>query len=140
MDYMNKVLLIGNIGKDPEIRVSQDKDGIKEVKIASFPIATSEVWRDKSTNEIREKTEWHRVVVFNERLIDVVEKYIRKGRKIAIEGHIQNRRWMDSSNSERHVTEVVLPRFRGELILLSSMEPVEKRDHFHDDGNDEVPF
>ncbi|WP_410519425.1 single-stranded DNA-binding protein [Candidatus Fokinia solitaria] len=139
---MNKVLLVGNIGKDPEIRTSQDKDGIKEVKIASFPIATSEIWRDKSTNEIREKTEWHRVVVFNERLIDVVEKYVRKGRKIAIEGHIQNRRWLDSSNAERNVTEVVLPRFRGELILLSSTDSMsmDKREHFHDEGSDEVPF
>lgn len=110
---VNKVILVGNLGKDPEIRSTQEG-----MKIASFSVATSESWRDRSTQERVERTEWHRVVVFNEKLADVVEKYLRKGSKIYLEGQLQTRKWTDQSGQEKYTTEVVIPRFRGELTML----------------------
>jgi single-strand DNA-binding protein len=114
MSSLNKVTLIGNVGADPEIRSTQSGD-----KIASIRLATSEKWRDKSSGETKEKTEWHSVVVFNEGLVKVVESYVRKGSKLYLEGQLQTRKWTDKDGSDRYSTEVVLQRFRGEIVLLS---------------------
>jgi len=110
---LNKVTLIGNVGMDPEIRSMQDGG-----KVANLSIATSESWKDKMTGERKDKTEWHRVVVFNDRLTDVIEKYIKKGAKLYIEGQLQTRKWTDASGVEKYTTEIVLQRFRGELVML----------------------
>ena len=112
---INKVILIGNLGRDPEVRFSQDG-----TKIVNFSVATSERWKDKQTGEPREKTEWHRVVLFNERLADVAEKYLKKGSKVYIEGALQTRKWTGNDGNERYSTEVVLQRYRGELTMLDS--------------------
>jgi single-strand DNA-binding protein len=112
---VNKVILIGNVGRDPEIRSTNDG-----TRIANFTLATSENWRDKASGERRERTEWHRVVIFNERLTEVVEKYVKKGAKLYIEGALQTRKWTDKEGQERYTTEVVLQRFRGELTMLDS--------------------
>jgi single-strand DNA-binding protein len=112
---VNKVILVGNLGRDPEIRNLQDGN-----KVANLSVATSESWRDKTTGERRDKTEWHRVVIFNERIIDVVEKYLKKGAKVYLEGALQTRKWTDQSGVEKYTTEVVLQRFRGELTMLDS--------------------
>jgi single-strand DNA-binding protein len=110
---VNKVTLIGNLGRDPEIRTTQDG-----TKVANLSIATSENWRDKTSGERREKTEWHRVVVFNDRLVDVIEKYLKKGATIYIEGALQTRKWTDQSGTEKYTTEIVLQKYRGELTML----------------------
>ena len=110
---VNKVILIGNLGADPEIRRTQDGR-----PIANLRLATSENWRDKATGERREKTEWHRVVIFNENLCKVAEQYLKKGSKVYIEGALQTRKWQDQSGQDRYSTEVVLQNFRGELTLL----------------------
>ena len=112
---INKVILIGNLGRDPEVRFSQDG-----TKIVNFSVATSERWKDKQTGEPREKTEWHRVVLFNERLADVAEKYLKKGSKVYIEGALQTSKWTGNDGHERYSTEVVLQRYRGELTMLDS--------------------
>lgn len=112
---VNKVILIGNLGRDPEIRTTQDG-----VKIANLSVATSENWRDRATGERRERTEWHRVVIFNDRLADVVEKYLKKGSKVYLEGQLQTRKWTDQSGQDRYSTEVVLQRYRGELTMLDT--------------------
>ncbi len=110
---INKVILVGNLGRDPEVRSTQDGS-----KMANFSLATSDTWRDKASGERRERTEWHRVVIFNDRLVDVAEKYLRKGSKVYVEGQLQTRKWTDQSGQERSTTEVVLTRFRGELTML----------------------
>ena len=110
---VNKVILVGNLGRDPEIRSLQDG-----ARVANLSIATSENWRDKTTGERREKTEWHRVVIFNDRLVDVVERFVKKGSKLYVEGQLQTRKWTDQQGQERYSTEVVLQRFRGELTML----------------------
>src|SRR5689334_12321573 len=110
---VNKVILVGNLGRDPEIRSTQDG-----MRIANLAIATSETWRDKMSGERKERTEWHRVVIFNERLAEVAEKYLKKGAKVYIEGALQTRKWTDNAGQERYSTEVVLTRFRGELTML----------------------
>ena len=110
---VNKVILVGNLGRDPEIRTTNDG-----TKVANLSLATSESWRDRNSGERRERTEWHRVVIFNDRLVDVVEKYLNKGSKIYIEGQLQTRKWTDRDGQERYTTEVVLQRFRGELTML----------------------
>ena len=110
---INKVILVGNLGRDPEIRSTQDG-----MRIANLAVATSETWRDKMSGERKERTEWHRVVIFNERLAEVAEKYLKKGSKVYIEGALQTRKWTDNSGQERYTTEVVLQRFRGELTML----------------------
>lgn len=110
---VNKVILIGNVGRDPEIRSTQDG-----TRIANLSIATSESWRDRNSGERRERTEWHRVVVFNDRLVDVIEKYVKKGAKLYIEGALQTRKWTDNSGQERYTTEIVLQKFRGEMTML----------------------
>jgi single-strand DNA-binding protein len=110
---VNKVILVGNLGRDPEIRSTQDG-----LRIANLSLATSESWRDKNTGERREKTEWHRVVIFNENLVKVAEQYLKKGSKIYVEGALQTRKYTDQSGVEKYSTEVVLQRFRGELTML----------------------
>ncbi len=110
---INKVILVGNLGRDPEIRSTQDG-----MRIANLAVATSETWRDKMSGERKERTEWHRVVIFNERLAEVAEKYLKKGSKVYVEGALQSRKWTDNSGQERYTTEVVLQRFRGELTML----------------------
>src|SRR5271154_1588414 len=110
---VNKVILIGNLGKDP--KVSQLNSGDRAV---SFTLATSETWKDKNTGERRERTEWHNVVVFNENIGRVVEQYCKKGSKVYLEGQIQSRKYNDQSGAERYITEIVLQRFRSELVLL----------------------
>ena len=110
---LNRVELVGNVGKDPDIRTTQDG-----LKIVNLSLATSESWTDRACGERKERTEWHRVVIFNERLADVVEKYVSKGSKIFIEGQLQTRKWQDQSGQDRYSTEVVVQRFKGELGLL----------------------
>ncbi len=112
---VNKVILIGNVGADPEIRRTQDGR-----PIANLRIATSETWRDRNSGERKEKTEWHTVVVFNEGLCKVVEQYVKKGAKLYIEGQLQTRKWQDQNGQDRYTTEVVLQKFRGELQMLDS--------------------
>jgi single-strand DNA-binding protein len=110
---VNKVILIGNLGADPEIRRTQDGR-----PIANLRLATSESWKDKTSGERKEKTEWHRVVIFNENLCRIAEQYLKKGSKVYIEGALQTRKWQDQSGQDRYSTEVVLQNFRGELTLL----------------------
>ncbi|MBM9403138.1 single-stranded DNA-binding protein [Gluconacetobacter azotocaptans] len=112
---VNKVILVGNLGKDPEVRNTQNG-----AKIVSLTLATSDTWNDRASGERRERTEWHRVVIFNERIADVAERFLRKGRKIYLEGSLQTRKWTDQSGQERYTTEVVVDRFRGDLVLLDS--------------------
>jgi single-strand DNA-binding protein len=112
---VNKVILVGNVGKDPEIRRTQDGR-----PIANISLATSDTWRDKATGERKEKTEWHRVVIFSEPLCKVVEQYVKKGSKLYIEGALQTRKWTDQSGVEKYSTEVVLQGFNGTLTMLDS--------------------
>lgn len=112
---VNKVILIGNLGRDPEVRSTQDG-----MKIVQLSLATSESWKDRASGERRERTEWHRVVIFNERLAEVAEQYLRKGSKIYVEGQLQTRKWQDKEGLDRYTTEVVLGRFRGELTMLDT--------------------
>jgi single-strand DNA-binding protein len=110
---INKVILVGNLGKDPEVRTSQEG-----AKVVSFSLATTEYWKDKISGERKDRTEWHRVVIFNPNLAEVCEKYLHKGSKVYVEGQLQTRKWQDQAGVERYVTEVVLSRFRGEMTLL----------------------
>ena len=114
---VNKVILVGNLGKDPEIRSTNDG-----TKVASLTVATSENWKDRATGEKRERTEWHRVVIFNDRLVDVAERFLKKGAKVYLEGALQTRKWTDNSGQERYTTEVVLQKFRGELTMLDGRQ------------------
>lgn len=112
---VNKVILVGNLGRDPELRSFSNGN-----RVANFSVATSERWRDKQTSEQRERTEWHRVAIFDERLVEIAEKYLRKGSKVYLEGQLQTRKWTDQSGQERYTTEVVLQRFRSQLTMLST--------------------
>ena len=153
---VNKVILVGNLGADPEIRSLTSGD-----RVANLRVATSETWRDRSSGERKEKTEWHRVVVFNENIVKVCEQYLRKGAKVYIEGAIQTRKWTDQSGVEKFSTEIVLQKFRGELTMLdgrgdsagegeggysvgSSSAPRPQssapREEFSADLDDEIPF
>ena len=114
---INKVILVGNLGADPEIR--QTKDGRP---IANLSIATGESWKDKNTGERREKTEWHRVVIFNEGLAKIAEQYLRKGSKVYLEGQLQTRKWQDQNGQDKYTTEVVLQGFNGNLTMLDSRQ------------------
>jgi single-strand DNA-binding protein len=115
MAGVNKVILVGNLGADPEVRRLNSGEQVVNIRLA-----TSETWRDKATGERRERTEWHRVVIFNENIGKVVEQYCKKGSKVYLEGQIQTRKWTDQSGVEKFSTEIVLSRFRGELTLLDS--------------------
>lgn len=119
---VNKVILIGNCGKDPEIRTMQNGS-----KVANVSIATSESWKDKATGEKKEKTEWHRVVIFGA-LADIVERYVKKGSKIYVSGSLQTRKWTDKDGAEKYSTEVVLQGFGGELTLLDAPKRGEAQD------------
>jgi single-strand DNA-binding protein len=120
---LNKVTLIGNLGKDPEIRTMQSGD-----KVANFSLATSERWKDKTTGERKEKTEWHRVVVFNQGLVKVIEGFVKKGSKLYLEGQLETRKWTDKDGVEKYSTEVALRPFKGELVMLDSRTPIEQED------------
>jgi single-strand DNA-binding protein len=139
---LNKVILIGNLGKDPDIRFMPDGS-----RVTSFSLATSDVWKDKVTGERRDKTEWHRISIFNERLIEVVEKYVRKGMKLYIEGQLQSKKWTDQAGNERITTDVVLGKFRGELVILDPKKNGESDSEMRNDAapndiplDDELPF
>lgn len=112
---VNKVILVGNLGKDPEVRTTQDGQ-----KIVNLTLATSETWNDRQSGERKERTEWHRVVIFNDRIGDVAERYLHKGSKIYVEGALQTRKWTDQTGQERYSTEVVISRFKGELTMLDT--------------------
>ena len=112
---VNKVILVGNLGRDPEVRSTQDG-----AKIVNLSVATSERWKDRNSGESRERTEWHRVVIFNEQLANIAEQYLSKGSTIYIEGQLQTRKWTDQQGVEKYTTEVVLQRYRGELTMLGS--------------------
>tara|TARA_Y100001970_G_C13729900_1_gene600968 strand:- start:7 stop:489 length:483 start_codon:yes stop_codon:yes gene_type:complete len=112
---VNKVILLGNLGRDPEIRSMQSGS-----KMASFSIATSKRWKDKATSEQKEKTSWHNIVVFGDGLVDIVEKYVKKGSKIYVEGELQTRKWQDQEGKDRYTTEVILQGYNSNLTLLDS--------------------
>jgi single-strand DNA-binding protein len=110
---VNRVILVGNLGRDPEIRSTQNGE-----RVANLSVATSETWRDKNSGEKREKVEWNRVTVWNKSIVDVCEKYLRKGAKIYLEGSLETRKYTDQSGAEKYATEIVLRQFRGELVML----------------------
>ncbi len=114
---VNKVILVGNLGRDPEVRHTQSGD-----PIVHLSVATSESWKDRQSGERRERTEWHRVVIFNENLGRIAEQYLRKGSKVYLEGQLQTRKWTDQSGMEKYTTEIVLQRYRGEMVLLDGRD------------------
>ncbi|WGM38597.1 single-stranded DNA-binding protein [Caulobacter sp. NIBR1757] len=114
---VNKVILIGNLGKDPEIRTLNSGD-----RVCNLTIATSESWRDRQSGEKKEKTEWHRVVIFNDNIVKVAEQYLKKGSSVYIEGSLQTRKWTDAQGAEKYSTEIVLQKFRGELTMLGGRD------------------
>jgi single-strand DNA-binding protein len=118
---VNKVILVGNLGRDPEIRTLNNGD-----RVANLSLATSETWRDRQSGERKEKTEWHRIVVFNDNLVKVCESYLRKGSTIYVEGAIQTRKWTDQSGQEKYSTEIVLQKYRGELTMLGGRAGAEQ--------------
>ena len=154
---LNKVLLIGRLGNDPEIREFPNGG-----KVCNFPLATSETWKDNNTGEKQEKTSWHNIAIFNERLAEIAEQYLRKGSQIYLEGQLETRKWQDQAGNDRYTTEVVLRRFRGELTMLggknddwsgqnqaNSSNPQENKQGIKDqepenitsdDLDDEIPF
>jgi len=145
--YVNKAILIGNLGQDPVFRTTNDGK-----EIASLTIATTESWKDKVSGEKKEKTEWHRVVIFNENLVNVVKNYVKKGSKLYIEGALQTRKWLDSTGVEKYTTEIILQNYIGTLVMLDSKgksgtESIgenannsTKNQFAHDDLDDEIPF
>lgn len=143
---VNKVILVGNLGRDPEVRRLNDGNPVVNLRIA-----TSETWKDKATGERKEKTEWHSVVIFNENLARVAEQYLKKGSKVYLEGSLQTRKWQDKDGQEKYTTEIVLQKFRGELTILdgrSSDEPAQPRQESapasggrpYSDLDDDIPF
>lgn len=112
---VNKVILIGNLGADPDVRTMQSGD-----RVANLSVATSERWKDKASGQMQERTQWHRVVIFNQPLVNVAEQYLKKGAKVYLEGQLETRKWTDQSGQEKYSTEVVLRPFRGELTMLDS--------------------
>jgi single-strand DNA-binding protein len=114
---VNKVTLVGNLGRDPEIRTTQDGQ-----KIVNLSLATNETWTDRRSGERKERVEWHRVVIFNEHLGDVAEKFLRKGRKVFVEGSLRTRKWSDQGGQDHYTTEVVIGRFKGELVVPDKAE------------------
>ena len=126
---VNKVILIGNLGADPEVRRLNSGD-----QVVNMRVATTETWRDKQSGERKERTEWHNVVIFNENLGKIAEQYCKNGTKVYLEGQLQTRKWQDQSGQDRYTTEVVLQRFRGELTLLDSRSGGADRDSFPDES------
>jgi len=131
---VNKVILLGNLGRDPDIRTMQSGS-----KMASFSIATSKRWKDKSTQETKEKTSWHNIVIFGEGLVDIVEKYVKKGSKIYVEGELQTRKWQDQDGNDKYTTEVVLQGYNSNLTLLDSRNNAQQQqvENQSDMGNDQ---
>ncbi len=145
---VNKVILVGNLGRDPEIRTTQSGS-----KIANLSIATSERWKNKQSGEMQERTEWHSIAIFNEHLVGVAERFLSKGSKVYLEGQLQTRKWQDQSGQDRYSTEVVLNRFKGELQMLDSRQEGQQREAVNDAAqqgplgggslgglDDEIPF
>jgi len=149
---LNQVQLIGNVGKDPEIRTSQSGK-----KIANLTIATSETWNDRASGERKERTEWHRVAIMNDALSGVVERYVKKGSKLFVSGQLQTRKWTDQNGQDRYSTEVILSGFDSKLVMLDSKpsgengggysaprqeqpKPEPERQHESDDLDDSIPF
>ena len=146
---LNKVMLIGNVGKDPEIRSTGEGK-----EIANFSLATSESWKDRATGERKDRTEWHRIVIFNDGLVGIVKNYVKRGSKVLIEGNLQTRKWVDNTGQEKYTTEVVLQNFSSSLTLLDSRGAPEDTSSFesstpkketvkafsHDELDDEIPF
>lgn len=130
---VNKVILVGNLGRDPEVRTMNDGS-----PVVNLSIATSETWRDRASGERRERTEWHRVVVFNDNLAKVAQAYLKKGSTVYLEGQLQTRRWTDQSGVEKYSTEIVLQKYRGELTMLGGRS--ESQTSGAGDLEDEVPF
>lgn len=143
VNSINKVILIGNVGRDPEIRTTQDGK-----EIASITIATSDSWKDKTSGEKRERTEWHRISVFNEALVNIIKNYVKKGSKLYVEGTLQTRKWVDNSGVERYTTEVVLQGFNAVLLMVDSNKNQDHSqvtsssvDNFSaEEIDDEIPF
>ena len=145
---LNKVTLIGNVGKDPEIRTTSDGR-----EIASFSLATSESWKDKSSGERKEKTEWHRIVIFSEPLVNLVKNYVKRGSKLYLEGSLQTRKWVDNTGQERFTTEIVLQGYSANITLLDSRSTDAEsfasggtsasnnaKEFAHSELDDEIPF
>jgi single-strand DNA-binding protein len=145
---INKVILVGNLGNDPEIRSTSDGR-----EIANFSLATSEFWKDKNTGERKSKTEWHRIVIFSQGLVGVVKNYLKKGSKIYIEGQLQTRKWVDNAGIEKYTTEIVLQNFNSSLIMLDNRQDGTNSaaNNFNDSNNqtnneadniidDDIPF
>ncbi|MBO0358606.1 single-stranded DNA-binding protein [Hymenobacter sp. BT186] len=151
MASVNKVILVGHVGKDPEIRSFQSGG-----RVANFTLATSESWKDKATGERKEKTEWHNIAVTNDALVGIVERFVKKGSKVYLEGQLQTRKWQDNNGNDRYSTEVVLKPFKGEVVLLDSKQDGESASNgearsqasrdaqrpaaFDDDLDDSIPF
>ena len=142
MSSVNKVILVGNLGRDPEVRSLQNGS-----KVCNLSVATSERWKDKNTGEPREKTEWHRVVIFDDRLIGVAEQYLSKGSKVYLEGSLVTRKWTDQSGQDKYSTEAVLQRYRGVLVMLDSKGDASESSQAVGGGqksagdlDDEIPF
>lgn len=131
---VNKVILVGNLGRDPETRNMADSK-----PVVNLNIATSESWKDKSSGEKKEKTEWHRVVIFNENLARVAQQYLKKGSTVYIEGQLQTRKWTDQSGAEKYTTEIVLQNYRGELTMLGSSQAPQGDDGYRGSGNTNPP-
>ena len=146
---INKVILVGNVGNDPETKTFQSGD-----KVINFSIATSESWRDKESGEQKSITEWHKIAIFNTALVEIADKFIKKGMKVYIEGQLQTRKWQDSSGNDRYTTEIVLQKYRGELVLLDKIEskpvldnkdidnksPIEEFNGKNSGLDDDIPF
>ena len=140
---INKVILIGNVGKDPEVRSTQNGG-----KIANLTLATSETWNDRASGERKERTEWHRIAVMNDKTVEVVERFVKKGAKVYVEGSLQTRKWTDNSGQERYTTEVVIGRFNGQITLLDGKRddaprpapPAASSAPSGEDLSDEIPF
>ncbi len=127
---INKVILVGNLGREPEFRSTQDGR-----EVCNFPLATSESWRDKNTQERKEKTEWHRVVIFNPGLVTIAKNYLKKGSKIYLEGALQTRKWQDTSGVEKYTTEVILQGFNSTLMMLDNKGSGSAEGHYDDSGS-----
>lgn len=144
MGSVNKVVLVGNLGAEPDVRTMQTGG-----RVCNLSIATSESWKDKNSGERQERTQWHRVVVFNENIVGVCEKYLRKGSKVYLEGQLETRKWTDNSGVEKYSTEIVLRPFRGELTMLDGKSDDKPSEGYTETGgrsfeskdtNDEIPF
>ena len=143
--YLNRASLIGNLGADPEVRVSQSGQ-----KIVTMSIATSERWKDQRSGETRERTEWHRIVIFNEGLAGIAEKFLQKGSKVLVEGKLSTRKWQDQQGNDRYTTEIVISPFQGVLTFLDGRRNSSSNDDHANDappagpsgdlGDDEIPF